>query len=74
MLMQPMIFAWDAYYLPIFSWGTEEFFLFVSHGSYVTVVTRTTEFYDQIFKLLQELKLNPQQDALRKERFCRSSS
>jgi hypothetical protein len=31
MLFQPLIFAWDSYYLPIWSYGTGDFFLRVSH-------------------------------------------
>lgn len=72
MLMQPMIFGWDAYYLPQWSYGTGEFFLHVSHDSYVTLVTRTRAFYDRVFPALQKLDFNPKpgQD-LHTERFCR---
>ena len=44
MLMQPMVFGFDAYYLPKWSYGTGQFFLYVSHDSFVSVVTRTREF------------------------------
>jgi hypothetical protein len=53
MLLQPMIFGWDAIYLPNWTYGTEQFFLHVSHDSFVSVVTRTKEFYDRAFGLLQ---------------------
>jgi hypothetical protein len=59
MLLQPMIFAWDSYYLPTWSYGTGEFFLHVSHDSFVSVVTRTKAFHDRIFKQLEDLDLNP---------------
>ena len=59
MLMQPMIFAWDSYYLPIWSYGTGEFFLHVSHDSTATVVTRTKEFHARAWQELERFKLNP---------------
>jgi len=72
MLLQPMIFAWDCYYLPTWSYGTGEFFLHVSHDSFVTVVTRTKTFYDRIFQQMEELKLNPKPgNGTRTSRFCR---
>lgn len=40
MLLQPMIFGWDAYYLPDWAYGFDEFFTYVSHDSYVNIVTR----------------------------------
>lgn len=60
MLMQPMIFAWDSYYLPIWSYGgSSDFFLHISHHSIVSVVTRTKLFHDEAVKQLEELQLNP---------------
>lgn len=74
MLIQPMTFGWDAYFLPRWSYGTDEFFLHVSHDSFVSVVTRTTAFYDQIFDLLKQVDLSPQHGhEMRKTRFCRKS-
>lgn len=71
-LMQPMIFGWDTFYLPRWSYGTGEFFLFVSHDSFVCVVTRTRVFYDRVFEQLQKLELDPKPgDGLRVGRFCR---
>jgi hypothetical protein len=74
MLMQPMLFGWDAYYLPVWSFGVEEYFLHVSHDSAVDVITRSKEFHTKAFTILQELDLNPQKaaDGLR-GRFCRAS-
>ncbi|MGD0790847.1 MAG: hypothetical protein ABR920_03670 [Terriglobales bacterium] len=74
MLLQPMIFGWDAFYLPRWSYGTDEFFLHVSHDSFVSVVTRTAAFHEKVFGLLKELDLNPQEGHdLQKSRFCRTS-
>jgi hypothetical protein len=73
-LMQPMIFGWDSYYLPQWSYGTSEFFLFVSHDSFVCLITRTKAFHDRIREQLQKLELNPTPgDELRVKRFCRGS-
>jgi hypothetical protein len=72
MLLQPMIFAWDSYYLPTWSFGTDEFFLYISHDSFVTVVTRTKVFYERIFQQLEKLNLNPKPgNDTRTNRFCR---
>lgn len=72
MLMQPMIFCWDSFYLPQWSYGTNEFFLFVSHDSFVCLVTRTKVFHDRVFEQMQKLTLNPTSgNDLRVKRFCR---
>ena len=60
MLLQPMVFGWDAVFAPRWSYGLEEFFLHVSRDSFVSIVTRTKEFHTKAFGLLQELDLNPQ--------------
>ena len=74
MLLQPMIFGWDAYYVPNWSYGFEEFFLHVRHDSFVTVVTRTKEFYDRVFQNLEKLELHPKPGHDRRiTRFCRRS-
>jgi hypothetical protein len=72
MLLQPMVFGWDAFYLPRWAWGTGEFFIHISHDSYVTVVTKTKAFHDRVFTELQNLKYDP--TPLREDRsgrFCR---
>ncbi len=72
MLMQPMVFGFDAYYLPEWSFGTGQFFLYVSHDSFVSVVTRTREFHERVFAMLNELDLNPKPgNELRLRRFCK---
>ena len=72
MLMQPMIFAWDSYYLPTWSYGGgSDFFLNISHHSIVSVVTRTKAFHDRVFQKLQELNFNPKSaNDERRSRFC----
>ena len=71
-LMQPMIFAWDSYYLPIWSYGAaSDFFLHVSHHSVVSIVTRTKAFHDRVVQQLEELNLNPRSANEEKlKRFC----
>jgi hypothetical protein len=70
MLLQPMIFSWDAFYLPQWSWGTGEFFIHISHDSYLVVVTKTKAFHE---KALSELAIyNPSAPPeARIRRFCR---
>lgn len=72
MLMQPMIFAWESFYLPFWSYGGgSEFFLHISHHSVVHIVTRTKEFHDRVFQQLQERNLNPKAaTGARRDRFC----
>jgi hypothetical protein len=71
MLLQPMVFGWDANYLPRWSYGTDQYFLHVSHDSFVSVVTRTKEFYDKAFGLLKELDVRPSPGhEMRVRRFC----
>ena len=72
LLMQPMIFGWDGYYLPRWSYGTGEFFVHVSHDSFVSVVTRTKAFYDRVFEHLGKLDFKPRPGHdLQRNRFCR---
>jgi hypothetical protein len=72
LLIQPMIIGWDAFYLPYWSYGTGEFFLHISHDSFVSVVTKTKVFYDGVFEKLQKLNLNPKPaHELQLRRFCR---
>ena len=74
MLLQPIIFGWDAVYLPTWAYGRDDFFTFVSHDSYAVVVTRTKDFHSEAVKWLESLKLkiNPSH-APSKGRFCRTS-
>ena len=54
-LIQPMVFGWDAYYLPR---GCSEYFLQVSHHSCVDVHTRTKQFHDKAIKQLVACKFD----------------
>jgi hypothetical protein len=75
MLLQPMLFAWDAFYLPRWSWGTGEFFLHISHDSYVVVVTKTKTFHEKVVSELTELNYKMRDvPESRVERFCRPSA
>jgi hypothetical protein len=50
-----------------------DFFLHVSHDSFVSVVTLTRDFYNKAFGLLKELDLNPQPGQEGQvRRFCRA--
>ena len=74
MLLQPMVFGWDAYYLPRWSHGTDEFFIHISHDSFISDVTRTKTFHERIFRDLQHLDLFPRPGhELRVQRFCRAA-
>jgi hypothetical protein len=58
MLLQPMIFGWDAIFVPRWSYGgTTEFLLRVSHDSFVTLITRTEEFRRKASDHLRALKI-----------------
>lgn len=74
LLLQPMIFAWEGFYLPEWSYGGgSDYFLHISHHSVVEVVTRTKEFQDKVVKQMNEMNLNPTlASAERLSRFCRS--
>jgi hypothetical protein len=75
MLLQPMIFGWDSFYLPRWSWGTGEFFIHISHDSYVVVVTKTKAFHEQA--LAELTKLNYTVRAVSEHeiaRFCRHAA
>jgi len=75
MLLQPMLFAWDAFYLPRWSWGTGEFFLHISHDSYAVVVTKTIAFHEKIISNLTKLEYKLRDvPAAQVERFCQSLS
>jgi len=74
MLLQPMIFGWDAYYYPSWSYGQDQFFQHVSHDSFATIVTRTKDFYAKVLGELAEIAINaePGRD-LQVRRFCRDT-
>jgi hypothetical protein len=51
-LLQPMLIGWDAYYIPHWSWGSLDFFLFVSHDAFVRIETRTTQMKEKVTQKL----------------------
>lgn len=76
LLMQPMVFAWDAFYLPSWTYGgCSQFFLHISHDSVVDVVTRTKDFHDRVFEQLEKFNLNPKSGSQNhRNRFCRATA
>jgi hypothetical protein len=75
MLLQPMVFGWDAIYLPRWSYGGHsQFFVHVSHDSFVSVVTLTSEFHDKVFGQLKKLEFHAKPGhELQARRFCHMS-
>lgn len=53
-LVQPMLVGWDAYYVPHFTYGTLDYFVFVSHDGFIDVVVGTKEKYDEVSRILGE--------------------
>ena len=52
-LVQPMLVGWDAYYIPQPPKVRLEFFLFVSHDSFLDIETRTNESYEKAMEVLK---------------------
>jgi hypothetical protein len=52
-LLQPMLVGWDAYYVPRWAWGTLDYFVAVSHDSFLEIQTRTTEVCEKSLELLK---------------------
>jgi hypothetical protein len=52
-LLTPMIVGWDAYYVPQWAYGHLDYFVFVSHDSFLDIKIRTREMYE---KALSSLK------------------
>jgi len=48
-----MIVGWDAYYIPQANKDCLEFFLFVSHDSFLDIVTNTEKSYERVMEILQ---------------------
>jgi hypothetical protein len=55
-LVQPMLVGWDAYYIPQWTWGTLDYFLFVSHDGFLDIETRTVEMGQKAYELLKTHK------------------
>lgn len=52
-LLQPMIVGWDAYYVPHWRAGSLDYFVEVSHDSFIDIQARTKEMADKIFEILK---------------------
>ena len=52
-LLQPMLVGWDAYYVPTWAWGSLDYFVRVSHDSFVVIEVRTKEMYDRAMEVLR---------------------
>jgi hypothetical protein len=51
-LLTPMIVGWDAYYVPQWAYGHLDYFLFVSHDSFLDIKVRTQEIYERALSSL----------------------
>lgn len=54
-LLQPMLAGWDAFFVPQWSKGTLDYFLFVSHDSVLEIRTRTAKARERVDGVLQSL-------------------
>jgi hypothetical protein len=54
-LVQPMLAGWDAFFVPQWSKGTLDYFLFVSHDSVLEIRTRTAKARERVDGVLQSL-------------------
>ena len=64
-LLPCFVFGWDAYLIPF---GSNDFFVHVSHDEYWGVVFRTRKAYDRLFAELEDL--NPMESPDMRRRFC----
>jgi hypothetical protein len=51
--VQPMLVGWDAYYIPQFAEPSLDYFLFLSHDSFLEIHTRTEKAHGQALSLLK---------------------
>ena len=52
-LLQPMLVGWDAYYIPTWAWGHLDYFVAVSHDSFIGIEVRTQEMHDKCLEILR---------------------
>ena len=52
-LLQPMLVGWDALYVPTWAYGQLEYFVAVSHDSFVDITVRTSEIEEKCAELLR---------------------
>ena len=67
-LLPCFVFGWDAYLVPF---GSNDFFVHVSHDEFWGVVSRTRKAYERLFAELQDL--NPTESPDMRRRFCLAS-
>lgn len=53
-LLQPMLIGWDAYYVPRWSYGHIDYFVAVSHDSFVQIHVRTKEKYGECLEIFRK--------------------
>src|SRR3974390_2027598 len=53
-LVQPMLVGWDAYYVPAWAWGSLDYFVTISHDSFLDIETRTPEMYEKARRILAD--------------------
>lgn len=51
-LLQPMLIGWDAYYVPTWAYGGVDYFIFVSHDSFIDIHVRTKAMKDKMSEIL----------------------
>jgi hypothetical protein len=66
-LLPCFVFGWDAYLVPF---GSNDFFVHVSHDEYWGAVSKTRKAYDTLFAELDDL--NPAESSGMRSRFCSS--
>jgi hypothetical protein len=52
-LIQPMTVGWDAYYVPYWAYGGLEYFVFVSHDSFIDIEFRTHEMAQKALEVFE---------------------
>jgi len=52
-LLQPMLVGWDAYYVPRWAHGQLDYFVAVSHDSFIDIEVRTQEMQNEIVEILK---------------------
>ena len=53
-LLQPMLVGWDAFYVPTWAYGHLDYFVAVSHDSFVDIEVRTPEMREKAVTILAE--------------------
>ena len=53
-LVQPILVGWDAYYIPTWTCGGLDYFVFVSHDCFIDIEVRTKETHDSAVRILSD--------------------